>query len=71
MNVNGNDTISDCISIDALHHFVRQVLESLGVSAADSVTTANLLVTTDSWGGRLITEQNCSWGIADVCELVD
>ena len=38
------------ISVDDLHQFVAQVLRATGVSESDARTTADVLVTTDSWG---------------------
>lgn len=38
------------ISVDALQSFCERVLQELGVSAPDAATTADVLVTTDSWG---------------------
>ncbi len=38
------------ISADELERFVVDVLKTTGVSAADGLTTAKVLVTTDTWG---------------------
>jgi ureidoglycolate dehydrogenase (NAD+) len=38
------------IKVDELRAFVLQVLERCGVSKADAETTADVLVTTDTWG---------------------
>lgn len=45
-----SDTIRDSIAVDALHNFVQRALESLGVCSSDARTTADVLVTTDTWG---------------------
>lgn len=38
------------VSIDQLHQFSVRALEKVGVTPADAATTADVLVTTDSWG---------------------
>jgi LDH2 family malate/lactate/ureidoglycolate dehydrogenase len=47
--ISGKKTTS-AISVEALQSFCEQVLTRLGVSPVDARTTADVLVTTDSWG---------------------
>jgi ureidoglycolate dehydrogenase (NAD+) len=47
--MSGRKTTS-IVSVDALQSFCVRALESLGVASDDARTTADVLVTTDSWG---------------------
>jgi len=49
-SVIGSDTINDCIAVDSLYRFVARALGCLGVRVSDAETTADVLVTTDTWG---------------------